>query len=249
MNCTSTLTCSCIYSQVVAELERLLHKYKHEKVSITVTGHSLGSAIATINAYDIVLEWKNLTGEPWDPSKEGRATVTVFSFAGPRVGNDAFRDQLDALGVKVLRMVNVNDMVPRVPGIPALLLNDSVRFLQDLIDKLPNTYTHVGVELKLNNLDSPLLNPKKATLPNLHNLEQYLHLVDGHQGTRKEFKLTTPRPVELINKATDFLANHPHVPESWWQAENKGLVLNQEGKWVQPKREIEDIPKPSNSDV
>ncbi|KAF0896710.1 hypothetical protein E2562_027054 [Oryza meyeriana var. granulata] len=39
-----------------------------------------------------------------------------MSFGGPRVGNGAFRLRLEESGGKVLRAVNSNDIVTKVPG-------------------------------------------------------------------------------------------------------------------------------------
>jgi hypothetical protein len=247
-------------TQVLTELKRLLDLYKDEELSITICGHSLGSALATLNAYDIAQSGLNIPGkhavipEDWDghtappamdlPNPEHLKTIpiTVFSFAGPRVGNDAFRDRLKDLGVKVLRIVNVNDIVPRAPG---LLLNentDHFRWAEKIIDQFPFTYIHVGTELELNNLDSPYLDPRRANKPNCHNMEQYLHLIDGHQGKGRPFELTTGRQLALVNKSCNFLKAHHFVPECWWQRENKGLVMSEDRRWVQPERELEDIP-------
>jgi len=43
--------------------------------------------------------------------------VTVFAFASPRVGNRAFALRMEELEVKVLRLVNKKDVVPKVPGL------------------------------------------------------------------------------------------------------------------------------------
>ena len=103
-------------TQVLLELKRLLNLYKGDQLSITVTGHSLGSALATINAYDIAQlglnqptlhvtipkDWNHgQAASPADPKHHNTIPVTVFSFGGPRVGNDAFRDRIEELGVKV----------------------------------------------------------------------------------------------------------------------------------------------------
>ena len=71
-----------------------------------VTGHSLGAALATLCAS----RYDNVQG--------------VYTFGSPRVGNDGFKEKLDA---NIYRVVNNDDIVARVPP--------------------PGTYVHVG-ELK-----------------------------------------------------------------------------------------------------
>ncbi|KAH9297076.1 hypothetical protein KI387_028758 [Taxus chinensis] len=94
---------------VIAEISRLLKVYENEidDLSITFTGHSLGAALATLSAYDI----KQMLNSKYC----SRIPVTVFSFASPRVGNLAFAKQVEQIGVKVLRLVNEADVVPKVP--------------------------------------------------------------------------------------------------------------------------------------
>ena len=68
-----------------------------------VTGHSLGASLATLFAS----RYGNVQG--------------VYTFGSPRVGNDAFKENLDA---NIYRVVNKDDIVARVPP--------------------PGTYVHVG---------------------------------------------------------------------------------------------------------
>jgi hypothetical protein len=238
-------------------------------MSISITGHSLGAALATLNAYDIAQSglnrsdpaaggsggrtedipipknWGDATARPVQPSKEETIPIAVFSFAGPKVGNDDFRDHLtNELGVKVLRLVNVNDIVPRSPGI---FLPSYLRIVEDLINKIFFAYTQVGIELKLNNFDSPFLDPSRAHAPNCHNLEGYLHMVAGHQESGP-FRLATspPRDIALINKSCDFVKDEHSIPDCWWQIENKGLRKNPQGLWVEQERDDDDKPIPLN---
>ncbi|KAL5702085.1 Phospholipase A1-Igamma1 [Ranunculus cassubicifolius] len=156
--------------QILTEIRRLIHMYPNEELSITVTGHSLGSALAILSAYDIVETGLNITDE-------GQAVlVTVFSFSGPRVGNVRFRNRLEGLGVKVLRVVNIHDKVPQVPGI---FFNEHVPvFWQKLVEGIPWCYSHVGVELALDHKVSPFLKDT-GDVSCFHNLEAHLHLLDG----------------------------------------------------------------------
>ncbi|XP_042515607.1 phospholipase A1-Igamma2, chloroplastic-like [Macadamia integrifolia] len=227
----------CKYSareQILTEVRKLIYQYPNEELSITITGHSLGSALAILSAYDIVETGLNLTDD-------GRAVpVCVFSFSGPRVGNIRFKERLEGLGVKVLRVVNVHDTVPKVPG---LFFNEQVpKLVQKMAEGLPWCYSHVGIELELDHKNSPFL--KDASAPtNFHNLEAHLHLLDGYHGKGKRFVLSSKRDIALVNKAADFLKDHHLVPPFWRQDENKGMVRNQEGRWVQPERpKLDDHP-------
>uniref|UniRef100_A0ACD5TGV4 Uncharacterized protein n=1 Tax=Avena sativa TaxID=4498 RepID=A0ACD5TGV4_AVESA len=227
----------CKYSareQVLLEVRKLVGHYTAlgEEVSISVTGHSLGSSLAVLSAYDIAESGANLI------SGDGKraAPVCVYSFSGPRVGNGRFRERFEGeLGVKALRVVNVHDNVPRMPGI---FLNEGVpemvrRVAEGL--RMPWCYSHVGVELALDHKRSPFL---KDTLdPGCsHNLEAHLHLLDGYHGSGERFVLASGRDPALVNKASDFLKDHHCVPPFWRQDENKGMVRAPDGRWIQPDR-------------
>ncbi|KAJ8425655.1 hypothetical protein Cgig2_015323 [Carnegiea gigantea] len=168
------LTCRyCKFSareQILSEIKRLIELYQDEDVSITITGHSLGSALAILSAYDLAETGLHMC-------QDSRAIpISVFSFAGPRVGNSRFKERLEWLGVKVLRVVNVNDVVPKAPG---LVINEhSPQGLMKIARGLPWSYCHVGEELALDHRNSPFL--KETNDPaSAHNLEAHLHLLDG----------------------------------------------------------------------
>ncbi|KAG4120263.1 hypothetical protein ERO13_D11G132900v2 [Gossypium hirsutum] len=156
--------------QILTEVKRLLEIYQLEELSLTITGHSLGSALAILSAYDIVETGLNVL-------QDSRAVpVSVFSFSGPRVGNVRFKERMEVLGVKVLRVVNVHDIVPKSPG---LFFNENVSpLLMKMAERLPWSYSHVGVELSLDHINSPFLK-ETGDLSCAHNLEALLHLLDG----------------------------------------------------------------------
>ncbi|KAH7288043.1 hypothetical protein KP509_31G009100 [Ceratopteris richardii] len=172
--------------QVRDELKRLMNLYKDEKdseLSITITGHSLGGALALMSAYDITEH----------SVVEKDVPVSVISFAAPRVGNAAFKARLEQAGVKVLRVVNTNDMVPKVPGIlvheesPLPGSSPSTQALARHDRHYSwSTYVHAGVELRLNNYFSPFLK-KNVNMVGSHNLQLYLHLVDGYRSSSMPF--------------------------------------------------------------
>uniref|UniRef100_A0A1J3K3Y7 Phospholipase A1-Igamma2, chloroplastic n=1 Tax=Noccaea caerulescens TaxID=107243 RepID=A0A1J3K3Y7_NOCCA len=216
--------------QILAEVKHLVELYgddEDEELSITVTGHSLGGALAVLSAYDIAEMGLNR-------SRSGKVIpVTVFTYGGPRVGNVRFKERMDELGVKVMRVVNVHDVVPKSPG---LFLNESApHALMKIAEGLPWCYCHVGEELALDHHNSPFL--KSSVDPsNAHNLEAMLHLLDGYHGKGERFVLSSGRDPALVNKASDFLKEHFMVPPFWRQDANKGMVRNGEGRWIQAER-------------
>lgn len=157
--------------EVMGEVRRLMEKYKGEELSITVVGHSLGGALALLVADEIA------TTVPDAPP------VAVVSFGGPKVGNAAFVDKLQKSGrVNVLRIVNAGDMVTKVPGVAP---------------RLPLTkeqYQHVGAELRIDSKNSPCLRPDAGPACR-HDLEAYLHLIDGFTGTGRPFRHDARRSV------------------------------------------------------
>ncbi|KAJ4844728.1 hypothetical protein Tsubulata_028354 [Turnera subulata] len=215
--------------QVMKEVTRLVQLYRDngEEVSLTITGHSLGGALALLNAYEA---GKSLPGLP----------ISVISFGAPRVGNIAFRDELQDMGIKTLRVVNKQDIVPRMPGI---VFNESLERFDDFTGTLDWVYTHVGSELKVDIQSSPYLK-HGLNLAGFHCLETYLHLVDGFHGSCSTFRSDAKRDVALVNKACDMLVDELRIPHCWYQLANKGLVPNAHGRWVKPTRKPEDIPSP-----
>ncbi|GMY16257.1 phospholipase A1-Igamma3, chloroplastic [Fagus crenata] len=227
----------CSYSareQVLAEIKRLTDYYRGEEISITITGHSLGAALAILCAYDIAEMRLNTVRDGESSYVTNKIPITVYSFAGPRVGNLKFKERCDELGVKVLRVINVHDKVPTVPGIIA---NEKFQFQKYVEDAMsfPWSYAHVGVELALDHTHSPFLKPTND-LGCAHNLEALLHLVDGYHGKGERFCLVSRRDIALVNKCCDFLKSEYGVPAHWRQDENKGMVRNGDGRWVLPER-------------
>ncbi|KAL7128836.1 hypothetical protein ABFS83_13G020700 [Erythranthe nasuta] len=112
--------------QVLSEVKKQLDKHKGEDVSITITGHSLGGALATINATDIAYNGLNKS-----------RPVTAITFAAPQVGDRRYKEVLDSTkDCRVLSVRNAPDIVPRVPGAAA-------------------GYKNVGVEYKINSMRAP----------------------------------------------------------------------------------------------
>ncbi|XP_039021251.1 phospholipase A1-IIgamma-like [Hibiscus syriacus] len=193
--------------QVCKVLQQLITMYQNEEVSITVTGHSLGAALATLNAMDIAHNGFNKPAG--NPNKA--FVVTAFPIASPRIGNMFFSGVCDKLeNFRILRIVNSTDHVPKLPFLPGI-------------------YFHVGKELGLDATKSPYLKWNISA----HNLEAYQHAIAGQQ-ENGEFKLEEEVGFDnaVINKYTDGLLDEYKIPDNWWTKELfKNMVQADDGHW------------------
>ncbi|WMV40203.1 hypothetical protein MTR67_033588 [Solanum verrucosum] len=214
---TAGVNVPSLAESVVNEVQRLIEQYKGESLSITVTGHSLGAALALLVADEVS------TCTPDAPP------VAVFSFGGPRVGNRSFADRLNSKNVKVLRIVNNQDVITRVPGMfvseeldKKLRESGFVSGMLNVLDKsMPWAYAHVGTELRVDTRMSPFLKPD-ADVACCHDLEAYLHLVDGYLASNCPFRANAKRSL------TKLLSEQRSNIKRLYTNKAKGLNLNLE---------------------
>lgn len=183
---SKTATCPSLQEMLREEIKRLLQTYGDEPLSLTITGHSLGAALATLAAYDIKTHFNRFP------------MATVISFGGPRVGNKCFRQQLEVQGTKVLRIVNSDDLITKVPGFVMDQGNDVADahlaahhlpgWIQRCVEDAQWAYAEVGRELRLSSKDSPYLS--SINVATCHDLKTYLHLVEGFVSSTCPFKAT-----------------------------------------------------------
>ncbi|KAM3357327.1 galactolipase DONGLE, chloroplastic [Capsicum galapagoense] len=181
--------------QLLSEVGRVLSKYKGEDMSITLAGHSMGSALALLLAYDIAELGLN-RDKLLNTTDQSTVPVTVFSFGGPRVGNSGFKERCEELGVKVLRITNVNDPITKLPGV---FLNENFRVLGGKYE-VPwscSCYAHVGVEI--------LLDFFKMHNPScVHDLGTYLSLLK----CPKRLQVQREEGIDFFNKAKEFVTQN-----------------------------------------
>ncbi|EEF50250.1 triacylglycerol lipase, putative [Ricinus communis] len=183
-----------LQEMVREEIQRLLQSYGDEPLSLTITGHSLGAALAILTAYDIKTTFRSAP------------LVTVISFGGPRVGNRSFRQHLEKQGTKVLRIVNSDDLITKVPGFVIDGDNDNENevikkrdvniagipgWIQKRVEETQWAYAEVGKELRLSSKDSPYIN--SVNVATCHELKTYLHLVNGFVSSSCPFRATAKR--------------------------------------------------------
>ena len=190
-----TATCPSLQDTVREEIARVLQSYGDEPLSLTIVGHSLGAALATLTAYDIITTFDH------------PPLVTVISFGGPRVGNRSFRCQLEKNGAKILRIVNSDDLITKVPGFvfdnndvadgKAVQVAGLPRWLRKLVEDTRWVYADVGKELRLSSRESPYLS--NGNVATCHDLKTYLHLVNGFVSSTCPFRATAKR---VLNGST-----------------------------------------------
>lgn len=114
-----------IYETIQRSIVRLV---QGQPTTVTVVGHSLGAALATLCALDDAVA----------AAAGGRVPAHVFPIASPRVGDGDFAWTFDNLSKDCIRIVNKPDLVPHLP--------------------LPVGYQHVGTAAVINScltLDLP----------------------------------------------------------------------------------------------
>ncbi|WRX09723.1 Fungal lipase-like domain - like 7 [Theobroma cacao] len=186
---SGTAACPSLQNMVREEIGRVLEMYGDEPLSLTITGHSLGAALATLAAHDINSTFSNAP------------MVTVISFGGPRVGNQSFRCQLERSGTKILRIVNSDDLVTKVPGFvidnndmadkQAVNVAGLPSWVQKRVVDSQLVYADVGQELRLSSKECPHLS--KGGVATCHELSTYLQLVNGFVSSNCPFRATARR--------------------------------------------------------
>lgn len=89
-----------VKSDLFRNLGKLTAEYKTHDV--LVTGHSLGAALATLLAYDLMMSATHSVSH-------------LITFGSPRVGNTEFVKSFNTYPLEYNRVTHYNDIVPHVP--------------------------------------------------------------------------------------------------------------------------------------
>ena len=90
-----------LQSNIYKAIDELVEKYNTNE--LLLTGHSLGAALATLNAFDILYYQKNYK------------IHSLITFGSPRVGNKDFSKVFETYNINSIRVTHYYDMVPHVP--------------------------------------------------------------------------------------------------------------------------------------
>ena len=130
------------YGLIVEKLGSLLGNYQfNAKSELTITGHSLGAALATLLSFFLACNKDIMDNLRF--KKENRQYVSCISFAAPAVGNGGFQKAFRFLEQENnLRHVRVTNQCDLVPLLPTML-------------SLRTACRHTGVQVHLRGKDWP----------------------------------------------------------------------------------------------
>nr|GMD87749.1 phospholipase A1-II 4-like [Ipomoea batatas] len=213
INQDSQLNQTSAKDQIREEVARLVELYKDEEVSITVTGHSLGSSMATLNATDLAFN-------PINNNKD--IPVTAFLYASPKVGDENFKNAIsNQQNLRVLRITDVNDLVPKLP--PLGPIDGTIWPTYDYVD--------VGEGIAIESKKSEFLKPEIDNLLT-HDLMLYMHGIDGFRGSQGGFERQGYFDLAKVNKYQDALKDEYRTPTGWLGVKDNGMVQQEDGTYI-----------------
>ncbi|XP_031123827.1 phospholipase A1-IIalpha-like [Ipomoea triloba] len=213
INQDSQLNQKSARDQIREEAARLVELYKDEEISITVTGHSLGSSMATLNATDLAFN-------PINNNKD--ILVTAFLYASPKVGDGNFKNAIsNQQNLRVLRISDVNDIVTAVP--PIGWPDGSLVQLKPYVD--------VGEGIEIESKKSQYLKPGINNLLT-HDLMLYMHGIDGFQGSKGGFERQGYFDLAKVNKYQGALEKEYPTPTGWLGIKDNGMVQQEDGTYI-----------------
>nr|GMD93180.1 phospholipase A1-II 4-like [Ipomoea batatas] len=216
----SPLNATSARDQIREEVARLVELYKDEELSITVTGHSLGSSMATLNAVD-------LAANPININKD--IPVTAFLYASPKVGDENFKKAFsNQQNLRALRISDANDPVPKLP--PFGWKEDGT-----IEPSIP--YVDVGVGLVIESKKSHYL---KLEVLGYHDLMLYMHGIDGYQGSLGGFERQGDFDLAKVNRYQDNLKDEYLIPIGWFNIKDKGMVQQEDGNYILDDHEVDE---------
>ncbi|XP_037049534.1 lipase-like [Bradysia coprophila] len=145
-----------LYNNVIQAIGYQLQQ--HPTYKLVIIGHSLGGAMARLTAFFIKINYQ-FPG----------ATIELYTYGEPRVGNKAFADYCNSWNILSARCVNKNDVVPHVP--PTSLLGT---------DLLYNFYVHPQLEVWIQSDRITNCNDKFYEDPACSDISDPSYTIDDH---------------------------------------------------------------------
>lgn len=113
------------YDKITNVVVDLLKQKQYYDYQVYITGHSLGAALSTLYGYQL--------------SKNIHQEIVVASFASPRVGNSAFREDFDDRNnLTHYRFTNNRDIVTAAPMIYYQHVGQNIQLFDDNYKFFPN---------------------------------------------------------------------------------------------------------------
>jgi triacylglycerol lipase len=151
------------FNSVVITLTQGLVELHDKKQKLWITGHSLGGALATLAVASL--------------TEIGTEVFCSYTFGSPRVGDEDFATQFkQKVGDRVHRLVNGNDIVPRVPPQVTGFKHVGKEVLFDekgQINPNPNAWEQLKARVVIQ-LNDDLLDKDISSVSH--------HLLDSHDG-------------------------------------------------------------------
>ena len=152
------------------DIERL--KVQYPTANYLFTGHSSGASYPTLAAYVGLRKDGFLTELGIVPSQ-----VSVITFGGPRVGNQAFVDEFKKMGIRSFRVAKADDMISQgPPSIFGFRHVDQEVFINEQDDALTCSHGSCGQRAKFTKMLTT--SPVKHEAKHIH----YMGVTFGDQG-------------------------------------------------------------------
>lgn len=220
---------------ILAVIDRL--KSRNVPISrVTTSGHSLGGALAAASAFHIA---RYLQTE--------QVPVMAYTFASPRVGNAAFSQAVDKQpNLLVVRAVNRNDLVPKMPPTNVPFLEGLFKYLDSLLGLFVNqpqpdpTQTPGEFDNLNQRSKASKFNAEKAQ-PAVRGILSFFQVGDAADGSKFPSVISKPvnkvTPQDIANMTKNERLSHAVVTAVGPYTDDIARLVNR----LEPQRTLEKV--------